>query len=56
MNNEEEVYIDMNEMTEYIIAEAKKQGIEISEDIVDLVLDLEDEYLNEKGLIEFVEE
>ncbi|MGL4450911.1 MAG: hypothetical protein ACRCTZ_06950 [Sarcina sp.] len=56
MNNEEEVYIDMTEMAEYIIAEAKKQGVEVSEDVVNLILDLEDDYLNEKGLIEFVEE
>ena len=53
---EDEVYIDMTEMAEFIIAKAKEQGIEVSEDVVNLILDLEDDYLNEKGLIEFVEE
>ena len=52
----EEKLIDMQEMTEYIVAKAKEQGFEISEEIVDLVLDLEDDYLNEKGLIEYSDE
>lgn len=48
----DKVFIDSNEMNEFILDEAKKRGFNISEEIVDLILDLEMEFLNSKGLIE----
>lgn len=50
----EKVFIDSNEMNEFILEEAKKRGFTVSEEIVDLVLDLEMEFLDSKGLIEEV--
>lgn len=50
----EKVFIDSNEMNEFILEEAKKRGFTISEEIVDLVLDLEMEFLDSKGLIQEV--
>lgn len=50
----EKVFIDSNEMNEFILEEAKKRGFTISEEIIDLVLDLEMEFLDSKGLIEEV--
>lgn len=50
----EKVFIDSNEMNEFILEEVKKRGFNISEEIVDLVLDLEMEFLDSKGLIQEV--
>lgn len=50
----EKVFIDSNEMNEFILEGAKKRGFNISKEIIDLVLDLEMEFLDSKGLIEEV--
>ncbi|WP_428818121.1 hypothetical protein ACQR2L_19230 (plasmid) [Clostridium butyricum] len=50
----EKAFIDSNELNEFILEESKKRGFNISEEIIDLVLDLEMEFLDLKGLIEEV--
>lgn len=52
----EEKTIDMQDLTEYILEKAKEQGVALTEEVVDLVLDLEDDYLNEHGFIEYSDE
>lgn len=49
--NEEPIHIDMNEMSSFISKRAKEEGFNLSEEIIDLVLELEDEFLESKGLL-----
>lgn len=49
--NEEPIHIDMSEMSSFISKRAKEEGFDLSEGIIDLVLELEDEFLESKGLL-----
>ncbi|MFR1380589.1 MAG: hypothetical protein ACLSTJ_16725 [Clostridium neonatale] len=49
--NEEPIHIDMSEMSSFISKRAKEEGFDLSEEIIDLVLELEDEFLESKGLL-----
>lgn len=49
--NEEPIHIDMSEMSSFISKRAKEEGFDLSEEIIDLVLKLEDEFLESKGLL-----
>ena len=49
--NEEPIHIDMSEMSSFISQRAQDEGFDLSEEIIDLVLELEDEFLESKGLL-----
>lgn len=49
--NTEPIHIDMSEMSSFISKRAKEEGLDLSEEIIDLVLELEDEFLESKGLL-----
>ncbi|MGG7175878.1 hypothetical protein ACQPV1_21655 [Clostridium neonatale] len=49
--NEEPIHIDMSEISSFISKRAKEEGFDLSEEIIDLVLELEDEFLESKGLL-----
>ena len=48
----DKVFIDSNELEEFIFAECKKKGLNISKETIELVLDLEMEFLDSKELIQ----
>lgn len=48
----DKVFIDSNELEEFIFTECKKKGLNISKETIELVLDLEMEFLDSKGLIQ----
>ena len=52
----EKVFIDCNEMNQFIMNSAKEKGYNISEEIIELVLDLEMEFLDSKCLVKDVED
>lgn len=41
----------MEELTSFIVEKAKEEGFDLTEEIVDLVLDLETDFLASKGLV-----
>lgn len=49
--NDENTHIDMEELTSFIVEKAKEEGFDLTEEIVDLVLDLETDFLASKGLV-----
>lgn len=49
--NKEPIHIDMSEMSSFISKRAKEEGFDLSEEIIDLVLELEDQFLESKGLL-----
>lgn len=52
MENQEIVYIDDNEMAEFIASELTKENIELTKEQILKVLDLEFEFLKVKGVVE----
>jgi hypothetical protein len=49
---ENQIIIDDNELVEFILTEAAKQGSNLSKEDIQNVLDLEFEFLKLKGVIE----
>lgn len=47
----DDVHIDSDELSHFILEEAKKRGHSITEEIIELILDLEMEFLDSKGLV-----
>lgn len=45
------IHIDGDELNQFILEEAKKRGYSITEEVIELVLDLELEFLDSKGLV-----
>lgn len=52
MDNQEMIYIDDNEMADFITSELAKENIELSKEQIFKVLDLEFEFLKLKGVVE----
>lgn len=49
----EHPFIDNDELTNFIFEKCVDSGYEISKEIVDLVLDLEIQFLESKGLVSY---
>jgi hypothetical protein len=55
MDNQEIPVLDMNEMVEYIQDHLARKGLAASEDAIYAVLDAEEQFMHEKGLIVYDE-
>ena len=52
----EQPFIDVAEMTDFIFEKCTVSGYEVSKEIIDLVLDLEMQFLESKGLVTYTED
>ena len=52
----EQPFIDAAEMTDFIFEKYTVSGYEVSKEIIDLVLDLEMQFLESKGLVTYTED
>ena len=52
----EQPFIDAAEMTDFIFEKCTASGYEVSKEIIDLVLDLEMQFLESKGLVTHTED
>ena len=52
----EQPFIDAAEMTDFIFEKCTPSGYEVSKEIIDLVLDLEMQFLESKGLVTYTED
>ena len=52
----EQPFIDAAEMTDFICEKCTASGYEVSKEIIDLVLDLEMQFLESKGLVTYTED
>jgi len=52
----EKTFIDATEMTDFIFEKCTASGYEVSKEIIDLVLDVEMQFLESKGLVTYTEE
>ncbi|MBX9138660.1 MULTISPECIES: hypothetical protein [unclassified Clostridium] len=52
----EQPFIDAAEMTDFIFEKCTSSGYEVSKEIIDLVLDLEMQFLESKGIVTYTED